>query len=240
MSSQPAAEAPAVDKPTRTAKPAVTKKPAAPRKRTPTAGTSAPRKPRAAPKPKPVEIAAAVAPAVPRRRRLRPVALVALFAIAGVAATLLFLTRQDDTAGQSPGAADAVSVEQLAAFADSRTEPVYWAGRRPGRTLELTSTGAGTFVRYLASGSAVGGLGRSLTVGTYPLARAYATATGRAEAKGMVSRRLDGGGIAVWSSAKPTSVYLAFRGVASLVEVYSPQASEARRLALSGLIRPVR
>ena len=110
----------------------------------------------------------------------------------------------------------------------------------PGRTLELTSNDAGVFVRYLASGSAVGGSGRSLTVGTYPLTNAYATAARRAEAKEMVSRRLENGGIAVWSSAKPTSIYLAFRGVRSLVEVYSPQAREARRLAFSGLVRPVR
>ena len=32
----------------------------------------------------------------------------------------------------------------------------------------------------------------------------------------------------------PTSVYLAFPGVAQLVEVYAPDADEARTLALSG------
>ncbi len=239
MSSQPAAEAPAVEKPTPTAKPAAAKKPA-PRKRTTAAGTAAPRKPRATTKAKPVEEAVAIAPVSRQRRRLRTIAVVTLLAGAGAAATFLFVARQNDAPRQSPAAADGVSVQQLAAFADSHAGPVYWAGHRPGRTLELTSNDAGVFVRYLASGSAVGGSGRSLTVGTYPLTQAYATAARRAEAKGMVSRRLENGGIAVWSSAKPTSIYLAFRGVRSLVEVYSPQAREARRLAFSGLVRPVR
>ena len=241
MSLLPAAEAEAVENPASTPKPAAVKKPA-PRKRATPAGTTAPRKPRSTPTPKPLEVAAAVEPVAPapRRRKLRPFAAGALLVVAGVAAALFFVSRQDDAPAASPGAADAVSVEQLAAFADSLTGPVYWAGRRPGRTLELTSTNAGTFVRYLTEGSSVGGTRRSLTVGTYPLAKAYSTAAGRADAKGMVSRRVENGGIAVWSSAKPTSVYLAYRGVASLVEVYSPQADEARRLALSGQIRPVR
>ena len=44
----------------------------------------------------------------------------------------------------------------------------------------------------------------------------------------------------MWNLARPTSVYLAFPGVPHLVEVYAPDADEARTLALSGRIRPVR
>lgn len=39
---------------------------------------------------------------------------------------------------------------------------------------------------------------------------------------------------------QPTSVYLAWRGVPSLVEVYAPTAAEARTVALLGRVRPVR
>jgi hypothetical protein len=44
----------------------------------------------------------------------------------------------------------------------------------------------------------------------------------------------------VWSQKLPTSVYVAFPGVPHLVEVYAPNADDARTLALSGRIRPVR
>ena len=56
----------------------------------------------------------------------------------------------------------------------------------------------------------------------------------------MTSQPTRNDGLAVWSKARPTSVYVAFRGVPSLVEVYAPDAKEARTLALSGRIRTVR
>jgi hypothetical protein len=108
------------------------------------------------------------------------------------------------------------------------------------RTLELTTANAGTFVRYLPLGAPVGDSRRAITVATYPLRNAYATATGRAKGTQMTSRETPGGGLAVWSRTLPTSVYLAFPGVPHLVEVYAPAADDARSLALSGRIRPVR
>jgi hypothetical protein len=117
---------------------------------------------------------------------------------------------------------------------------VYWAGALPARTLELTRTDAGTFVRYLPAGVAVGGSTRALTIATYPLRDAHETVVSRAKGDGMASSRTEGGGLAVWSTSQPTSVYVAFPGVPSLVEVYAPQAKEARALALSGRLRPVR
>ena len=56
----------------------------------------------------------------------------------------------------------------------------------------------------------------------------------------MTSRAIAGGGLVVWSQTLPTSVYVAFPGVPQLVEVYAPDADQARRLALSGNVRPVR
>ena len=49
------------------------------------------------------------------------------------------------------------------------------------RKLELTSTSAGTFVRYLPLSASIGGSARAVTVGTYPMRNAYATALGRAK-----------------------------------------------------------
>jgi hypothetical protein len=211
-----------------TRKPAgATAKPAAPRKRAP--AKPAPAEPVAPPE-------ASARPRVARgRRRLAAVGIVALVAVsAGVA---FALTRGDDA--PQAGAAAAVSAEALASFASSHDGPVYWLGPMAARKLELTSNSAGTFVRYLPLDASIGNSSRAVTVGTYPMRNAYSTAAGRAKAAQMTSRKAAGGGLAVWSTRRPTSVYLAFPGISQLVEVYSPDAGEARRLALSGRIRPV-
>lgn len=235
---QPAAEASAVDKPAKAAKPAA-------RKRKPTAQTPPPRPRTAAPKPAPVEIVEPIPAPLPvvaakkTRQNLRAIAGFGIVLVAAVAA-LLLLGPTDSAPTQAAGDPVAVSAEELASFAGSLGAPVYWAGPLQARTLELTRTAAGTFVRYLPAGTTVGGSGRALTVATYPLRDAYATAVRRAKGAGMTSDLTGNGGLAVWSKAQPTSVYVAFRGVPSLVEVYAPQAQEARTLALSGRLRPVR
>lgn len=128
----------------------------------------------------------------------------------------------------------------LASFAGSHDGPVFWVGPIASRKLELSTTSAGTFVRYLPLSASVGNSERAITVATYPLRNAYSTAAGRAKSPQMTSRETVGGGLAVWSRTRPTSVYVAFAGVPHLVEVYAPDADQARTLALSGRIRPVR
>lgn len=163
-----------------------------------------------------------------------------LVVIPAVALTVFLLVRGDDSEQQiRPGVAAAISPEELASFARSREAPVYWAGRVPGRQLELTTTRAGTFARYLPQSAPAGNSRRALTIATYPLSNAYAIATRRGGGPRMAKRTLPAGGIAVWSRAQPTSIYLAFQGVPHLVEVYAPTRGEARRFALSGRIRPV-
>ena len=168
--------------------------------------------------------------------RLRLAGGICVAAIASVA--LVYLLVGGDTEQPATIANDVptvVSAGELAGFARSSGTEVYWAGAG-GRQLELTTTPSGTFVRYRPTVAAAA----SLTVGTYPLEDAYATAVGRSRSEGMTSRRTADGGIAVWSVEQPTSVYLAWRGVPSLVEVYAPTAAEARSVALSGRVRPVR
>jgi hypothetical protein len=164
---------------------------------------------------------------------------VLLAVIAAVALAVFLLVRGDEPAPEiRSGVPVTVSSDELASFAGSREAPVYWAGPVPARKLELTTTPAGTFVRYLPLSAPAGDPGRALTIATYPLRNAYATATRRAGGPRMAKRRLAAGGIAVWSRAKPTSIYLAFQGVPQLVEVYAPTPAEARRFALSGGIGP--
>ena len=148
----------------------------------------------------------------------------------------------DDAAPTAGGGASAASESELRSFADSASHPVYWAGAKDGHTYELTRTTDGRiYVRYLPEGTEVGDpRSRFLTVGTYPRAGAFAELKRAAKADGAVSLKVGDGGLAVFSEAKPTSVYLGYPDARYQVEVYHPSPDEARRLALSGQVVPVK
>lgn len=154
----------------------------------------------------------------------------------------LLLNRGDDTAPTVAGSAAATSESELRSFADSTSHPVYWAGPMNGHTYELTRTTDGrVYVRYLPEGTAVGDpRSRFLTVATYPRAGAFAELKRAEKADGAVSLKIAGGGLAVFSEARPTSVYLGYPDARYQVEVFHPSPDEARRLALSGQVVPVK
>jgi hypothetical protein len=213
-------------------------KPAAPRRR-------APAKPAASTESSPIQVEEPTPPRATRGRRRRRLAFASTALVvvvsASAAATFFLFLRGDDSSATSRAAAPAgVSATMLASFASAHDGPVYWVGPMASRKLELTATSAGTFVRYLPLSAPVGDSERAITVATYPMRNAFATATTRAKSPQMSSRETDDGTLAVWSKTRPTSVYLAFPGVSQLIEVYSPDAAQARSLALSGRIRPVR
>ena len=173
---------------------------------------------------------------------LRLGALVAI-ALAAFFVGWLVMNRGGDEVTATPGGgASAASESELRSFAESSSHPVYWAGAKDGQTYELTRTNDGrVYVRYLPEGTEVGDPGSGfLTVGTYPRAGAFAELKRAANAKGAVSLELGDGGLAVYNEAKPTSVYLGFPDARYQVEVYHPSANEARRLALSGQVVPVK
>ena len=153
----------------------------------------------------------------------------------------LVMNRGDDSASTASGAA-AKSESELHSFAESVSHPVYWAGPKDGYTYEVTRTTDGrVYVRYLPQGTDVGDpRARFLTVGTYPPAGAFAELKRAARAKGAVSLKLERGGLAIFSEARPTSVYFGYPDARYQVEVYHPSPTEARRLALSGQVVPVR
>lgn len=168
----------------------------------------------------------------------------ALIAV-GLAAFLvgwMAMNRGDDAPPAPGSGASAASESELKAFADSVSHPVYWAGPKEGFTYELTRTTNGlVYVRYLPEGTEVGDpRSRFLTVGTYPRAGAYAELQRAAKAKGAVSLKVGGEGLAVFSESRPTSVYLGYPDAKYQVEVFHPSPDEARRLALSAQVVPVR
>jgi hypothetical protein len=131
------------------------------------------------------------------------------------------------------------SPAKLRTLAAARGRPIYWAGTRPRTTYELTNVPGGrVYIRYLPRGVKVGATKPYLTVATYPLARAFADTRAAANRSYAVKVPIKGG-IAFYTKARPTSVYVAFRGVDEQMEVFHPSARSARALVASGQIRPV-
>lgn len=145
-------------------------------------------------------------------------------------------------AAEAPVTADGPrisTVDGLSALAGLRGEPVYWAGPRAGAVYEVTETEGRVFIRYLTASTQLGSPEPDfMTVATYPRPNAYADIEAAAKRPGAVKIALPEG-LAVYDSATPTSVYLAYRGSTQQVEVYSPSGLEARRLVESGLVQPV-
>jgi hypothetical protein len=175
---------------------------------------------------------------------------VAVLALAASFIAWVLIDRNEPASSSTPVAAPAEApvtadgpristVDGLSALAALRGEPVYWAGPQAGAVYEVTETDGRAFIRYLTSSNQLGSPRPDfLTVATYPRTNAFADIEAAAERPGAVRIAIPGG-LAVYDHARPTSVYLAYRGSTQQVEVYSPSGLEARRLVESGLVRPV-
>ena len=118
--------------------------------------------------------------------------------------------------------------------------PLYWLGRKPGVTYELTQTDAGAvFVRYLPPGVAPGVSRPHLTVATYPFPGAFAALRRTAAQNPTGTIRLSGGGLAVVDAGYPNSIHVAYPGVPYQVEVFAPSPARARAVVSSGQVRAV-
>ena len=119
-------------------------------------------------------------------------------------------------------------------------DPIYWAGPIAGKPLELQRLPSGNvYIRYLPSGAALGS-GSYLTIGTYPLAHAYAAVQKLAAQSPSLRIKLPRGGLAVVAKDRPTNIYLAYPKSNYQVEVFDPSAAAARSLVLSGKVARVR
>jgi hypothetical protein len=175
----------------------------------------------------------------PNWYRIGPVLVLAI--VVGVIVWLIVKGGDDnkDTSASPP--ASAATVGTLRTLRGQLGHDVYWAGKRPRFTFELTQLNGNTFIRYLPSGIAVGDPRPNyLTIGTYPKAHSSALLERQARRRGNQSRPVAGGGLAVWRDARPQSVYVAYPGSDVWIEVYDPSAARARRLATSGAVTPIR
>lgn len=134
----------------------------------------------------------------------------------------------------------AVTEAELAALAVGRT--VYWAEPPPrGRTMTFSEDRNGaTFVRYLPEGvSTTDEIPPSLVIASYPMKGALAAVKRSSKAGGTVTTPLDGGGLAVHATARPTNVYFSFPNSPVQVEVYDPTPGKALELVRAGIVTPV-
>jgi hypothetical protein len=194
--------------------------------------------------PAPMEtVAPPKGPARPRRAYVQLAVLgVAVAAAASVVAWLALRGTSDATPAIAPNGRPAlVSQAQLESLAGSLDHPIYWAGPKNGYSYELTRlTGDRTYVRYLPTGVRAGDPRASyLVVGTYAQPGSFANLKRASKQKGSVSLGIPGDGLAIFSPARPTSVYFGYPGKGYQVEVYSPSGQNARSLVLGGKITPV-
>jgi hypothetical protein len=136
----------------------------------------------------------------------------------------------------------AASVQDLRALEAELGHPIYWAGRKPNATYELTrATDGSVWVRYLPAGVHLGDRRPDfLTVGTYPQRSPVATLKATAARNGAVTMRVDKGGLAFVDRNHPTSVYVAYPKQDVQIEVFDPKPGLARLLVHSGRIGAVR
>ena len=176
-------------------------------------------------------------------RRPRQLSLLVLGVAVGVAAMVVALLLLHGGSSAKVSANDhpvLVSQAQLERFARSLDYPLYWAGPKAGFAYELTAADGRTWVRYLPAGVPAGDRRSDfLVVGTYKQPHSYANLRRAASRPGGVPRDISGGGLMVYNSARPTSVYLSYPGAAYQVEVYTHSTKTARSLVLGGTITPV-
>jgi hypothetical protein len=177
-----------------------------------------------------------------RLREPRNAAIVGLLlAVAIVAIFLLTKGDDSDSGPKSTGGAEATSVQNLRELASSVDHPVYWVGERPGQKYELTITDNGNiFVRYLDQDTPIGSTNvASLTIGTYPVTNAYAALQEVAKKPGAKTGKTPDGGFVVTNDSNPQSVYVAYPGADTQIEVFDPDPKTAFSLATSGAVIPI-
>jgi hypothetical protein len=183
------------------------------------------------------------APSWARNPQVRVGAVVAVALLIGFVVWLLVRGDNGSGTGSTGTAFGPVAATQgdLRSRSIDEGHPIYWAGPKSDTTYELTRTSNGRiFIRYLPTGVPVGVDKADYTiVGTYPVPNATGVLEGLAKKSGEHKLSVPGGGIAVYSTAQPTNVYVAYPGSNLQIEVFDPSADRARRIVTSGQVAPV-
>ena len=181
--------------------------------------------------------------AMPKRKDVQKAAAGAMLVAAALVLWLLLDdsgSSDENTDKASSGAPEIVSVESLRSTAAERASPIYWAGPPEGSELELTQSSPDrTYVRYLTGGAEAGDQRPFLTVGSYQLADPIVDLRSQGKQPDGVLISADDGGVVYFSKNRPESVYLAYPGENTEIEIFAPNFQQALELATSGRIVPV-
>ena len=141
----------------------------------------------------------------------------------------------------STASAAIVSADELREKATEQETPIYWAGEQNGAEIEFSQPQAGrTYVRYLTGGAEAGDPNAEfLTIGTYEFKDAAKALKDQAKKPDGVLASAPGGGVVYFNTTHPQSVYLAYPGEETQIEVYDPNPKRSLGLVSSGLIVPV-
>jgi hypothetical protein len=133
----------------------------------------------------------------------------------------------------------ALSASGLAELVRGTGQPIYWVGPRPNTMYEVQQTADGkAYVRYLPEGIEAGDDGAYLTVGTYPMADAYAATESLAASPGSVQIPVEGA-TAFYSESEggANNAYVAFPDSTEQIEVWDPTPGAARQLVAEGAVK---
>jgi hypothetical protein len=176
---------------------------------------------------------------------LKRVSAAIAIAIAAVAITWAVVWRGGSSPGPN-GPTSASSIKPVAlnapglrALARVVPQPIFWAGPKKHYLYELTrQTNGNVYIRYLPPGVNAGAPGaKYLVIATYPFKGAFAGLKAVSHGKQI---KIGGGGIALVDPSYPKSIHLAYPGFNYEIEIYDPSPAEARAVALSGAVVPVR
>src|SRR3954453_21572441 len=141
----------------------------------------------------------------------------AVIAIAVVAGFLIwyFAIRDTGSSGTLNGGKPTqvpASTSGVQDLANAAGHPVYWAGTQPNTKLEATLlTNGDAYVRYLKQNAPIGSpQPLFLTVGTYPLPKAYNALKKVSTEKGAIVKHGPQGALVVTNTSNPRSVYIAY------------------------------
>jgi hypothetical protein len=151
----------------------------------------------------------------------------------------LVIKAENDVGRDGP---EVVEASDLSDAADRAGHPVYWAGEREGKKIELAESDDGrVYVRYLDENAEAGVRStKFMTVATYPTDDAVAAL--RRGAKRLPNAELargDDGSVVLIDPSTPGSVRIAHPGSDEQIEFYTPNIRESIRLATDGSIQPV-
>jgi hypothetical protein len=199
--------------------------------------------PAAADAPQPAPQADSAAGKPTGNNSLRIAILVVVAAVVGVGVWLAFgHSKNKKSSGTAPVATAIAPISQSARELSNRAltlgQPLYWIGAKKNYHYEFSRTTKGfLYVRYLPKGvKATEKPGKLLIIATYPMTDAYNRLKRGAKGRVVAGKH----GSIVWvRTDNPKSVYIAWPHVGYEVEVYSPNASKAARIAESGQVMPV-